>query len=216
MGIGITNPQAKLAVAGGDAIINNVAIGTDPPSVVGGYLNEHETVGAALPGATLRLQSPNGLAFHAGPTCTWTSSSDIRLKKSVRSLKGALEKLLRLRGVSFEWKQPEKQGNLRGVQMGLVAQEVEEVLPEWISTDPRGYKNLTVRGFEALVVEAFKELKAENETWMTKNEELEDRIRILESNISEPQAFPHHGFCKQVLVGIDDLSGTTLWRGSKL
>ena len=47
--------------------------------------------------------------------------------------------------------------------MGLIAQEVEEVFPEWTDTDPSGYKNLTVRGFEALAVEAFKELKAENE-----------------------------------------------------
>jgi hypothetical protein len=99
-------------------------------------------------------------------------------------LKGALENLSRLRGVSFEWKEPEKQGNLTGPQMGLIAQEVEEVLPEWISTDPSGYKNLTVRGFEALVVEAFKELKAENDATRTKcnaeNDELRTRIEALE------------------------------------
>jgi hypothetical protein len=66
IGIGTASPQARLSVAGGGAIINNVAIGTDTSGV--SYLNEHETVGAALPGTTLRLQSPNGLAFHAGPT----------------------------------------------------------------------------------------------------------------------------------------------------
>jgi hypothetical protein len=37
---------------------------------------------------------------------------------------------------------------------------VEEVFPAWISTDPQGYKQLTVRGFEALVVEALRTLKA--------------------------------------------------------
>ena len=103
----------------------------------------------------------------------WSASSDIRLKKSVQSLKGALEKLSRLRGVSFQWREPEKQGDLTGPQMGLIAQEVEEVLPEWVDTDASGYKNLTVRGFEALVVEAFKELKAENEKLRTQIEALE-------------------------------------------
>jgi hypothetical protein len=93
----------------------------------------------------------------------WSASSDARLKKNVTLLKGALGKLLQLRGVSFEWKKPEEQGNLRGPQMGLIAQEVEEVLPEWVDTDPMGYKTLTVRGFEALTVEAFRELKAELE-----------------------------------------------------
>jgi hypothetical protein len=91
------------------------------------------------------------------------SLSDIRLKERVATLKGALEKLLRLRGVTFEWKEPENHANLTGSQMGLVAQEVEGVFPEWIDADSEGYKYMTVRGFEALVVEAFKELKAELE-----------------------------------------------------
>jgi hypothetical protein len=117
----------------------------------------------------------------------WGVGSDIRLKKNVKPLKGALGKLLRLRGIRFEWKEPEKQGNLVGPQLGLVAQEVEEVFPEWVDTDPSGYKILTVRGFEALAIEAFRELKAENETLKLKNEELEDRIKILESTILERQ-----------------------------
>jgi hypothetical protein len=111
---------------------------------------------------------------------SWTASSDQRLKKDIRSLGGVLDKLSRLRGVSFEWKKPEEQGNLTGTQMGLVAQEVEEVFPEWVDTDPNGYKTLTFRGFEALSVEAFKELEAENETLRAMNRELESRIRDLE------------------------------------
>ena len=117
----------------------------------------------------------SGNAFKPGGGF-WSTSSDIRLKKSVESLKGALGKLLQLRGVSFEWKKPEEQGNLTGPQMGLVAQEVEEVFPEWIDTDPSGYKNLTVRGFEALVIEAFKQLKAENETVKADNETLKAKL----------------------------------------
>jgi hypothetical protein len=127
-----------------------------------------------------------GNAFKPGGG-SWSSSSDIRLKKSVTTLKGALGKLLRLRGVTFEWKEPEKECNLTGSQMGLVAQEVEEVFPEWIDTDSRGYKNLTVRGFEALTVEAFKELIAENETLKTKlkaqNDELLSQLGELRSRI---------------------------------
>jgi hypothetical protein len=70
VGIGIINLSAKLTVAGGVAIINNVAIGTDGLSV--DYPNEQETIGLANPGtsAILRLQSPNGLAFHTGPPGT--------------------------------------------------------------------------------------------------------------------------------------------------
>ena len=73
-------------------------------------------------------------------------------------LKGPLDKLLQLRGVTFEWKEPEKQGNLTGTQMGLIAQEVEEVFPEWVGTQEDGGKTLTIRGFEALTIEALREL----------------------------------------------------------
>ena len=110
----------------------------------------------------------------------WSLLSDGRLKKDVRSLDSALDRLSRLRGVSFEWKEPEKQGELTGTQIGLVAQEVEEVFPEWVDTDHNGYKMLTVRGFEALTVEALKEIVAENETLQAKNNELEGRIKELE------------------------------------
>jgi hypothetical protein len=110
----------------------------------------------------------------------WSVLSDERLKKGVRSLDSALDRLSRLRGVSFEWKEPEKQGELTGTQIGLVAQEVEEVFPEWVDTDHNGYKMLTVRGFEALTVEALKELVAENETLQAKNNDLEGRIKDLE------------------------------------
>jgi hypothetical protein len=91
----------------------------------------------------------------------WTDSSDARLKKEIAPLTDALGRLLKLRGVRFEWREPDKMGNLSGPQIGLVAQEVERVFPEWVSDDPEGYRELTVRGFEALVIEALRELKAE-------------------------------------------------------
>lgn len=94
----------------------------------------------------------------------WTGSSDARLKTKVGQLKGALDKMLQLRGLHFEWKDPQKMGNRTGTQMGLMAQEVEKTFPEWVSTDPDGYKELTIRGFEALTIEAFRELKNDVET----------------------------------------------------
>jgi hypothetical protein len=122
----------------------------------------------------------NGLAVRQDNSSQWSVVSDLRLKQGVETLEGALDKLSRLRGVSFEWKKPEEQGNLTGTQVGLVAQEVEEVLPEWVDESPEGHKTLTIRGFEALVIEAFKELRAENETLRMKNRELEARIATLE------------------------------------
>jgi hypothetical protein len=91
----------------------------------------------------------------------WTALSDRQLKKDINPLTGALDKLLSLKGVTFEWKEPEKYGNLTGTQVGLVAQDVEKVFPDWVGTDSSGFKTVTVRGLEALVVEAFRETKLE-------------------------------------------------------
>lgn len=114
---------------------------------------------------------------------SWSASSDIRLKQNVQPLQSVLERLLKLQGVSFEWKEPAKQGNLFGRQIGMIAQDVETVFPDWVSTGSDGYKTLTFRGFEALTVEALRELKTENETLKATCRSLEARLKILEAKL---------------------------------
>ena len=67
--------------------------------------------------------------------------------------------------------------------MGMIAQEVEAVFPQWVGTDRQGYKDLTIRGFEALTVEAMRELKAENEALKNRLSDLERRLLLLEGRV---------------------------------
>lgn len=120
---------------------NNVGINTDAPN------------------ATL---SVNGTASKPGGGA-WSTFSDARLKTDVRPIDDALARLLRLHGVSFRYSDPAAIGELAGPRIGLVAQDVEPVFPDWVSTSPGGYKMLTVRGFEALAVEALRDLRAEKD-----------------------------------------------------
>lgn len=94
----------------------------------------------------------------------WTMISDARLKRDITPVTGALGRLMQLRGVSFHWKEPDKMGKRSGPQIGLVAQEVEPVFPEWVGVSRDGNLTLTIHGFEALVIEALRELRAEIET----------------------------------------------------
>ena len=83
---------------------------------------------------------------------TITETSDERLKKNIQPLASSLAKLAQLRGVSFKWKD-EPQDN----QIGLVAQEVEKILPEIVSTDSEGYKSIAYGKLTAVLLEAIKE-----------------------------------------------------------
>tara|TARA_A100001011_G_C14155457_1_gene775856 strand:- start:58 stop:1083 length:1026 start_codon:yes stop_codon:yes gene_type:complete len=112
-----------------------------------------------------------------------TENSDERLKENIVTIPNALDKVSQLRGVTFDWKEKDDEGNVRN-SMGLIAQEVEaveglEVLvtevakdgsPEMEEFQPKGvaYQNMV-----GLLIEAIKELK-------TENNDLKSRIETLE------------------------------------
>lgn len=89
------------------------------------------------------------------------SPSDVRWKEQVKTLDHSLEKVNKLRGVSFEWKDKAKG---TGKQIGLIAQEVEKVFPEVVSADNEGYKSVAYDKLVGVLVESIKELKAQKDT----------------------------------------------------
>ncbi|MCP4645554.1 MAG: tail fiber domain-containing protein [bacterium] len=106
------------------------------------------------------------------------SPSDRRLKRGILGLRGALGKLLRLRGVTFEYNEAgQERGCPAGKRTGMIAQDVEEVFPEWVRMRKDGYRELAIHGFEALTVEALRELKAENDALCEELAELRSLVR---------------------------------------
>jgi len=71
-----------------------------------------------------------------------TCSSDVRFKKNIRPFAGSLEKVGRLQSMYFDWRADEFPDRNFGAarSFGLVAQEVEAVLPELVVTDAAGFK----------------------------------------------------------------------------
>ena len=120
---------------------------------------------------------------------SWSVYSDARLKQKVRPLRRALQKLLSLQGVTFEYKDPRHKLGLPGRQMGVIAQQVETVFPQWVGHDQEGYKVVTVHGFEALVAEAVRELREEKDAELNA---LRNRVSRLEAMlIGRPGASRH-------------------------
>jgi hypothetical protein len=115
---------------------------------------------------------------------SWAAYSDARLKTDVRPIAGALDQVLGLRGVEFEYSaEAIESGRGRpGTQVGFLAQEVEQVLPDWVGEDAAGFKHLTERGATALLVEALRELRAEKDREIS---DLTTRLAQRETDIDE-------------------------------
>lgn len=93
----------------------------------------------------------------------WAASSDRRLKRDVQALQGALDRLLGLHGVSFHYRDPDAARRPAGAHIGLIAQDVAKVFPTWVNTDADGYLTVAAQGFEALAVEALRDLRREKD-----------------------------------------------------
>jgi hypothetical protein len=91
------------------------------------------------------------------------SPSDISLKTNIKPLEGALEKIMKLQGVSFTWKENTSENNLIGIKddLGFIAQQVQDVLPDLVRKNDNGLLSLRDKGIIPVLVEAIKELKAE-------------------------------------------------------
>ena len=117
------------------------------------------------------------------------------MKRNVSTIGGALDKVLSLRGVYYNWnaKEAEKLGNQR--EMGMIAQEVEKVIPEVVGTNGTGMKSLDYPKLVAVLVEAIKELdkqrKSDNAALLRKIEKQEREIDELKSAIKAIQAKLH-------------------------
>ena len=88
---------------------------------------------------------------------TITQNSDINLKKNIEVIPEALEKVCSVRGVTFD-----RRDMAMARQTGVIAQEIEAVLPEAVVTDPiMNTKSVAYGQLVGLLIEAVKELKAE-------------------------------------------------------
>jgi len=124
-------------------------------------------IGTSSPGKELdvsgRVHSSGNITTESDITASGSStatafyySSDRSLKSSIQPIPDALEKVLVLEGVSFRWKNSGKPS------VGLIAQDVEDVFPELVGTNPEtGLKTVEYGNLVAVLIEALKEQQAE-------------------------------------------------------
>ena len=97
-----------------------------------------------------------------------TAFSDERLKENVETIEGALDKVLKMRGVTYKFKSELNDGQ-RGT--GVIAQEMQQVMPEVVMDSGRGdYLSVAYGNIVGVLIEAVKELKAELDEYKSNSE----------------------------------------------
>lgn len=204
IGIGTNNPSFKLDVHGNMQVksnTGNVFLYIDPPMNSGnseiqfqegnnyrgaiGYntdnnymyfyeggnmvLNDGNLgIGTSTPG--YRLQVGNSGDGSTARANAWNTFSDRNLKTDLSIIENPMEKINQVSGYYYYWKDGEDDDR----QVGVIAQEVEDVLPEIVSTDAEGIKSLDYSKLTPLLIEALKEQQ------QTIND-LKSRIEALEN-----------------------------------
>ena len=117
-------------------------------------------VGTAASGTTGEIRATNNITAYY--------SSDQRLKENIVNIPNALDKVMDINGVEFDWSTEYMEAHggeddlfNRKHQVGVIAQEVEKVLPEVVADRPDGYKAVRYEQLTALLIEAIKDLKKE-------------------------------------------------------
>ena len=105
-------------------------------------------------------------------------SSDARFKEDIAPIRDALDGILRLRGVTFDWRRdefPERRFRT-GRDVGFIAQEVGEVYPELVVTDRDGYKSVDYAAVTPILVEAIKAQQRKIDSQQREIDELTERL----------------------------------------
>lgn len=113
----------------------------------------------------------------------WVTYSSGRWKDNVRTIESALDKVVRLRGVTFDWK-PEHGGKH---DVGFVAEEVGNVLPEVVSWENGGKtaQGVAYDRITALTVEAIKEQQRTIESLVHATAELREQVNSLKQQLAQ-------------------------------
>ena len=111
--------------------------------------------------------------------------SDVRMKQNIANLEDALANTLRLRAVTFNWNTDEfpEMGFSTQTQIGLIAQEVEQIYPELVSVDVNGYKAIDYASLTPILLEAIKDQQVAIGELQQQNAELVKRLADLEKAI---------------------------------
>ena len=172
---GVGNASQQITTAGHCIIIGDTAYAG---SQTGDYQMVIGTSGTVGKGAsTVFINANGGAAYQGDNSSSWTTTSDRRIKKNISDNDVGLDAINQIRIRNFEYRKPEEITDLpshlavnkEGVQLGVVAQEIREVLPNVVKEEETGFLSVSNDDITWHLVNAVKELSA-------KVKELEEKL----------------------------------------
>ena len=163
----LTVPNTSGTIAIGQPVLTSSAVTFASQIISGNSQNNSLGVGTAASGTAGEIRATNNVtAFY---------TSDKNLKENIVTIANALQKIDQIRGVTFDWKDEviKRRGGVDGFfvrkkDIGVIAQEIEAVVPEAVATNPEGNKAVRYELLIPLLIQSIKELKAEIETLKSK------------------------------------------------
>jgi len=119
-------------------------------------IGRHGTTGT-ISSWLFEVNGETGAGTFSGDVIAFGSPSDRSLKENIKPIEGALDKVKKLQGVTFDWKQNDDDILKIKEDYGFIAQEVQEVLPELVRENENGKLSLRDKGIISVLVEAMKE-----------------------------------------------------------
>jgi hypothetical protein len=172
-----------------DGLSSNMGLGFGTGSTTRMVLTASSYVGIANTTPSYPLQIGTSTADGSGAFLSaagvWTNASDRRIKENIEPLTYGTETLMKLKPVRYDMKRTHEK------QIGFIAQDVGEVVPEVVSVDDHGWYGLSYGNLLAVSVKAQQEMKAVNDNQEARlarlekeNEELRARLVSLPSSAS--------------------------------
>jgi hypothetical protein len=156
-GVTITNNSGENATP-------TIAIGQSVATSANAQFNSLG-IGMAASATAGRIDATNDIVAY--------SSSDIRFKENIKVIENPIEKIRKISGNTYDWKAENKiEHGYEGNDVGVIAQEIEAVLPQLVQTRESGYKAVKYDKLVALLIEGIKEQQIQIDNLTAKVEEL--------------------------------------------
>ena len=152
------------------ASANNV----DNEIVIGSKRDGYGTVDIVGKGSSTGFISPGtGAVYQGNNSASWATTSDRRIKKNIEDNNTGLEAIKQIQVRNFEYRTQDEITDFEnpasavvrkeGVQLGVIAQEIEEILPDVVNEESTGVKSVNPDNITWYLVNAVKELSAQVE-----------------------------------------------------